>query len=61
MKTVLKLLVALMSFATGLFLGITLLQGFILWKVLVFAGSCGVIGQFVYKLLRVIDKKYSVK
>lgn len=59
MKIILKACVASITLAIGFLLGIFLLSGFVLWKTLVFAAACAVIGQLVYKLLRVIDEKFS--
>ena len=61
MKIILKVLVALITVTVGWFLGIVLLGDLIWWKILVFAGACVVIGQLVYKLLRIIDKRYTSK
>lgn len=61
MKIVLKVMVALIAVAIGFFAGMVLLNGWVLWKVLVFAGICALTGQLVYKLLRVIDKRYCAK
>ncbi|MEG0485995.1 MAG: hypothetical protein RR576_11160 [Oscillospiraceae bacterium] len=61
MKIALKVLIALITVAIGCFAGMVLLNGWVWWKVLVFAGICAVTGQMVYKLLRVIDKRYCAK
>lgn len=59
MQKVIKAFVALITLTIGVVLGITLLSDFIWWKMLVFAGACYVIGQLVYKLLRIIDRRFS--
>lgn len=59
MKKFLKCLVALITLMFGLLLGIILLSEFIWWRLLLFAVACSFIGQFVYRLLRIIDRKFS--
>lgn len=59
MKAILKGLVALITLIIGLLLGILLLSGLVWWRVLLFALACYLVGQMVYRLLRIIDKKFS--
>lgn len=61
MKIALKTLVALITLAVGCLLGMVLLNGLILWKMIIFGGACCVIGQLVYKLLRAIDRRFPAK
>ena len=58
MRIFLKTIVAILTLALGAVMGIYLLDGFEIVNMIVWLLACNVIGHAVYKLLRVIDKRY---
>lgn len=61
MKSLLKGIIAAGTLGVGVLLGIYLLDGLILWKMLLFFLACWGIGRGVYALLRVVDKRFGAK
>lgn len=58
MQILLKLLVAVLTLATGWFMGVTLLVGFVPWKIPLWALACVGVGNLTHAVLRAIDRRY---
>ena len=61
MRVFLKAIVAILTLAIGVALGIFLLKELEVVNIIVFVLACHAAGNIVYKLLRRIDKKFSRK
>ena len=58
MRVFLKSIVAVLTVLTGWFLGVYLLDEFVYWKFMLFVLVCWAIGHAVYKVLRMIDRRF---
>lgn len=58
MRTFLKSITAILMIFIGVMLGISLLDGFVYWKMILWGLACAGVGNMTYAIFRAIDKRY---